>query len=67
MLFEAIVTRQTPTGDIRLHVPVVRRAGRWINATTGEAESWVCSVEPMSNGRAAKFEAQWREIMGATS
>lgn len=50
-----------------MHVPVVRRAGRWINATTGEAESWVCSVEPMSNGRAAKFEAQWREIMGATS
>lgn len=56
MLYEAICSRDTPTGRICLHVPVLRIAGAWYNANTGAREPWVKSAEPMVGDRLRMFE-----------
>lgn len=52
---EAICTKSTPAGDIRLHVPVFYWRGKWRNANTLNVEPWVHSADSMAGKRLVEF------------
>lgn len=60
-LYEAICAVERFPG--RLHVPLLRVGGRWLNAITGHPEPWVHSVETMAPERAEKFAAGARYLL----